>query len=126
MSNLALSLILICNLIRKSLIERKSSNLNFLLPSQSDKNKGKKTLILDLDETLVHSSFIPVSIYDLILPIDLEGNKINAYVTKRPGINSFIKHLSNIFEIVVFTASLSKVVFILVCRPSIRYFRSRN
>lgn len=29
------------------------------LPPQREKDKGKKTLVLDLDETLVHSSFKP-------------------------------------------------------------------
>lgn len=30
------------------------------MPEQDQKNKNKKTLVLDLDETLVHSSFTPV------------------------------------------------------------------
>jgi RNA polymerase II subunit A small phosphatase-like protein len=32
---------------------------NFLLPEQQPDKVGKKTLILDLDETLVHSGFEP-------------------------------------------------------------------
>ena len=42
---------------------------NFVLPPQEGKNIGKKTLILDLDETLVHSSFQPVSNADIIIPV---------------------------------------------------------
>jgi len=34
---------------------------------QRDRDSGKKTLILDLDETLVHSSFTPVEGSDLEL-----------------------------------------------------------
>lgn len=33
---------------------------SIVLGKQKDKDKGKKTLVLDLDETLVHSSFQPV------------------------------------------------------------------
>jgi RNA polymerase II subunit A small phosphatase-like protein len=34
---------------------------------------GKKCLVLDLDETLVHSSFKPVEKYDFIIPVEIEG-----------------------------------------------------
>ena len=40
-----------------------------ILPPQEGKNKGKKTLVLDLDETLVHSSFQPVDNVDIVLPV---------------------------------------------------------
>jgi TFIIF-interacting CTD phosphatase-like protein len=41
----------------------------YILPAQAKKDKGKKTLILDLDETLVHSSFQPVEHVDIVLPV---------------------------------------------------------
>ena len=40
---------------------------------QRKSDKDKKTLVLDLDETLVHSSFQPVEEADLILPVEIEG-----------------------------------------------------
>lgn len=40
-----------------------------VLPPQLPKDLNKKTLILDLDETLVHSSFSPLDSCDLILPV---------------------------------------------------------
>lgn len=40
-----------------------------ILPPQTGRDKGKKTLILDLDETLVHSSFQPVDSVDIVLPV---------------------------------------------------------
>ncbi len=41
---------------------------------QRDSDKGKKTLCLDLDETLVHSSFQYVEGSDLVLPVEIDGN----------------------------------------------------
>jgi carboxy-terminal domain RNA polymerase II polypeptide A small phosphatase len=46
------------------------------LPPQKPHSKGKKTLALDLDETLVHSSFKPPPLPmkpDIILPVEIEG-----------------------------------------------------
>ena len=43
----------------------------YILPKQADAVKGRKTLILDLDETLVHSSFQPVENVDIVLPVNL-------------------------------------------------------
>jgi len=42
-----------------------------VLPQPVFDGPHKKTLILDLDETLVHSSFTPVDSCDLILPVSL-------------------------------------------------------
>jgi len=68
---------------------------------------GKKCLVLDLDETLVHSSFKPVDRYDFVIPVEIEGTVYQVYVAKRPGVDEFMKKVSELFEIVVFTASLS-------------------
>jgi vacuolar-type H+-ATPase subunit E/Vma4 len=40
---------------------------------QRKSDRGKKTLALDLDETLVHSSFQPVEEADLVLPVEIDG-----------------------------------------------------
>ena len=82
------------------------SQENFLLPP---KTSSKKTLVLDLDETLVHSQFIPYSIKsDLILKIDIENKIHDIHVLIRPGIQNFLKKLAKLYEIVIFTASVSK------------------
>lgn len=59
------------------------------LPKKSEGDK-RKTLVLDLDETLVHSSFKPVFNCDIILPIEVEGVKSNVYVQVRPGTYEFL------------------------------------
>lgn len=69
---------------------------------------GKKTLVLDLDETLVHSSFKPISDPDYIIPVEIEGRVVDVYVLKRPFMDEFMDAIADRFEIVVFTASLSK------------------
>ena len=86
-----------------------SQRLTFSYHLYKDQLKRKKTLILDIDETLVHSSFIPFNrAPDISLNINLNGlNKI-VYVLKRPYVDEFLKELSNIFEIITFTASISQ------------------
>ena len=69
---------------------------------------GKKTLVLDLDETLVHSSFKPTTDPDFIIPVEIDGRIVDVYVLKRPLMDDFLDAIAGRFEIVVFTASLSK------------------
>jgi len=75
-------------------------------PIQEDINR--KTLVLDLDETLVHSSFKPITNADFIIPVEIEDQVHQVYVLKRPGVDQFMKFMGERFEVVVFTASLSK------------------
>lgn len=79
-----------------------------LLPPKSQKYINKKTLILDLDETLVHSSFMPFERSDLILRVDFDEAIYSIFVLIRPEVEVFLKEISEYFEIVIFTASLSK------------------
>ena len=45
----------------------------------------KKTLVLDLDETLVHSSMVPFpNKSNIILRLNIDGNDFTIYVIKRP------------------------------------------
>lgn len=45
----------------------------WLIGPQAKKDIGRKTLVLDLDETLVHSQFKPVEGADIVLPVEIEG-----------------------------------------------------
>jgi len=77
-----------------------------LLGESSKADRGKKCLILDLDETLVHSSFKPVDCADFIIPVSIEGSVTHVYVTKRPGVDNFMQRIGELYEVVIFTASL--------------------
>jgi RNA polymerase II subunit A small phosphatase-like protein len=57
------------------------------LGPQLKRDIGKKTLVLDLDETLVHSSFKPIDNPDIILPVEIEGNVCNIFILVRPGVS---------------------------------------
>ncbi|KAJ7287606.1 HAD-like domain-containing protein [Mycena rebaudengoi] len=79
-----------------------------LLPPIAPQHVGRKCLVLDLDETLVHSSFKSIQQADYVVPVEIEFNWHNVYVIKRPGVDNFLKKMGEIYEVVVFTASLSK------------------
>jgi len=81
-----------------------------LLPSVAPQHVGRKCLVLDLDETLVHSAFKVIQQADFVVPVEIEYQWHNVYVTKRPGVDNFLKKMGQIYEIVVFTASLGKYV----------------
>eukprot|EP00047_Mylnosiga_fluctuans_P004128 m.232832 g.232832 ORF g.232832 m.232832 type:complete len:247 (+) comp12420_c0_seq1:55-795(+) len=79
-----------------------------LLPPLEKRDEAKRCLVLDLDETLVHSSFQPVPEADFVVPIEIEGHIHHVYVQKRPHVDTFLKQVGEYFEVVLFTASLSK------------------
>jgi len=78
-----------------------------MLPPPIAGKENKNMLVLDIDETLVHSSFKPVK-SDLVLPVEIDGTTYQVYVKKRPHVDAFIARVGQIFEICTFTASLSK------------------
>ncbi|GMH45361.1 hypothetical protein BSKO_13318 [Bryopsis sp. KO-2023] len=80
----------------------------YVIGPRQQGDAGKKTLVLDLDETLVHSSFKPVDDPDFVIPVDIEGKMVDVYVLKRPWLDHFMEKICPRFETIVFTASLSK------------------
>jgi len=88
-------------------VVRKPSPTDHLIPEQTEEMSGRKLLVLDLDETLVHSCFQPVANSDFIIPIVIEGVRHTVYVLKRPFVDDFLYEMSKIYEIVVFTASVA-------------------
>lgn len=78
------------------------------LGPQVGTNIGRKTLVLDLDETLIHSSFRVVRNADIVIAVEIEGEHHQVYVRKRPGVDEFLVRVAQLYEIVVYTASMSK------------------
>ena len=84
----------------------------FLLP---EKTSNKKTLVLDLDETLVHSvggvenSEGEIPQHDFIIQIPQNNNlSHDVHVMVRPHVEEFLERMSKRYELVIFTASISK------------------
>mmetsp|Transcript_36448 Transcript_36448/g.100388 ORF Transcript_36448/g.100388 Transcript_36448/m.100388 type:complete len:327 (+) Transcript_36448:136-1116(+) len=78
------------------------------LGPQVGKNVGRKTLVLDLDETLVHSSFRFVPDADILVTVEIEGEHHRVYVRKRPAVDEFMVRVAEMYEVVVYTASMAK------------------
>ncbi|KAG0376304.1 hypothetical protein BGX24_007937 [Mortierella sp. AD032] len=79
-----------------------------LLGPIAPEHLGRKCLVLDLDETLVHSSFKLIPQADYVVPVEIDNQSHNVYVIKRPGVDTFLQKMGEIYEVVIFTASLSK------------------
>ncbi|GAB5573986.1 carboxy-terminal domain RNA polymerase II polypeptide A small phosphatase 2 [Prionailurus iriomotensis] len=114
-----------------------------LLPEVTEEDQGRICVVIDLDETLVHSSFKPINNADFIVPVEIEGTthqlmvrrpkqrwllgqrrvhfflswvkvgplspqKPAVYVLKRPYVDEFLRRMGELFECVLFTASLAK------------------
>jgi Dullard-like phosphatase family protein len=65
----------------------------------------KNTLILDIDETLVHASVEPQQC-DIKIPVVFKGVTGNVYVKLRPNVVQFLDTVCDLFEVITFTASL--------------------
>ncbi|KAK4981748.1 hypothetical protein LTR66_009738 [Elasticomyces elasticus] len=91
-----------------SMVSTPAEAQKWLLPPIRAEHRGRKCLVLDLDETLVHSSFKILHQADFTIPVEIEGQYHNVYVIKRPGVDAFMKRVGELYEVVVFTASVSK------------------
>jgi hypothetical protein len=77
-----------------------------LLPRQTRACK-QKTLVLDLDETLVHSTLEPCGAEgaDFSFQVTFNGCDHMVHVRTRPHMQAFLERCAALFEVVVFTAS---------------------
>lgn len=86
-----------------SYIQPKDASLvSFIINTQLN----KKVLVLDLDETLVHSSSDRPSRFALQIKVTLNNMNFTIYVQKRPGADQFLNHLIGRYDVYIFTASL--------------------
>ncbi|KAF8413617.1 hypothetical protein HHK36_001609 [Tetracentron sinense] len=77
-----------------------------LLPKETRKRKSI-TVVLDLDETLVHSTLERCDDADFTFPVFFNMKEHTVYVRQRPYLQTFLERVSEMFEIFVFTASQS-------------------
>lgn len=85
----------------KTMIEERISAKTFLLKGSNNKNKLKKTLFMDLDETLIHSSFTESEGFDSQIEI---GDRA-VWFNVRPHAFEFLKNMSALYEVVLFTTA---------------------
>ena len=89
-------------------------NIKNLDSNSQFKNNEKKLLILDLDETLVHTSFQPIFINNIMIEPDItlkilfDNKYYNLYVLIRPYVYEFLREMSKIYNIYIFTASIKE------------------
>ncbi|CAD8044955.1 unnamed protein product [Paramecium primaurelia] len=68
--------------------------------------KKQKTLVLDLDETLIHCNEQPQMKFDFKIPIQMpNGQTHEAGISVRPFAQQFLQECSKHFEVMIFTAS---------------------
>lgn len=92
-----------------------------LLPPPRPEHEGRLTVVLDMDETLIHSEFCAPNEYrqaedrkkvsracDFSLALEAEdgSGSETIRVFRRPGLDDFLDEVSKHFECVVFTAAL--------------------
>ncbi|KAG8634637.1 uncharacterized protein LOC110604772 isoform X1 [Manihot esculenta] len=79
-------------------------------PTLSPKDSWRRksiTLVLDLDETLVHSTLEHCDDADFTFTVFFNLKEHTVYVKQRPFLHAFLERVAEMFEVVIFTASQS-------------------
>ncbi|XP_062225113.1 uncharacterized protein LOC133923854 [Phragmites australis] len=97
-----------------------------LLPKQT-RSCPMTTLVLDLDETLVHSTLDHCEDADFTFPVHFNFREHTIYVRCRPYLKEFLERVASMFETIIFTASQSIYAeqLLNVLDPKRKLFRHR-
>ena len=101
-----------------------------ILPCQTRRYR-RKTLVLDLDETLVHSTLDAepdmAQDHHFEFPVEVGGNTHHVRVKQRPGMKAFLERVSQLYEVVIFTASQQVYAELLlnIIDPNHKFIRHR-
>ncbi|XP_010596708.1 carboxy-terminal domain RNA polymerase II polypeptide A small phosphatase 2 isoform X2 [Loxodonta africana] len=82
-----------------------SSSCTELTPYKEETNTIAKS---DLLQCLQYQFYQPINNADFIVPVEIEGTTHQVYVLKRPYVDEFLRRMGELFECVLFTASLAK------------------
>ncbi|KAL4491830.1 hypothetical protein ABPG72_006085 [Tetrahymena utriculariae] len=112
--------------VEEGIVDRQPAKI----PPQEYDLIGKKTLVLDLDETLITSSVLEFKSADLKIKVNLpNGRGKNVWVKFRPGVQNFLNEMNELYELIIFTSSIKEyanaVIDFLDCESliNIRIFR---
>ena len=87
----------------------------------------RRCLVLDLDETLVHSSYTELKSFDMRFSVTSEEELVEVFVCTRPHLTEFLEKVSQLFEVILFTASRKQYADKLLdlIDPKCKYFHHR-
>ncbi|KAF9965967.1 hypothetical protein BGZ70_003689 [Mortierella alpina] len=85
------------------------SNYLFTMPERTTATPPI-TLVLDIDETLVHCATRPLDSPDIVFPVEYNQETWEVYGRIRPGMLEFLEKMSTKFEVITFTAIFGNYV----------------
>ena len=74
--------------------------------------KASSAFVTDFIVSISLYLFQPISNADFIVPVEIDNVIHQVYVLKRPYVDEFLCRMGELFECVLFTASLAKVFLI--------------
>ena len=93
--------------IHSDILENENTDANNGLSnlSISDKKIPRLHVALDLDRTLIYSSFTNEVPHDFFVDVETQNGVKPVFVTKRPHLEMFLEELSKIADVSIFTAA---------------------
>ncbi|KAF9928450.1 hypothetical protein BGZ65_006264 [Modicella reniformis] len=101
-------------------------NFVFTMPERAS-TTPPITLVLDIDETLVHCATRPLDSPDIIFPVEYNQETWKVFGRIRPGMQEFLEKMSTMFEVITFTASQEcyAEALLKIIDPDKKYIRHR-